>query len=233
MVARPGRPDARGPAGRAPRRPHLLAEARPRRLTARRPVGENPARRRSARRAELVSARARGRALDVVAARGRARDPHLRRRGRTRGQAAARLPRRAAGRSRRARARRGHGGAEGDRRGGGAGARAPPPLVAGQGRPRGDVVARGLARAARRIRARTVSSTGLSQTSSSTDRARRWGILPAYHGWQGDVVPARPEVEAAILDAMGAGSDRPPRLRRPRLADEPGWPAPERTDRKS
>src|SRR5690348_9193419 len=164
-----------------------------------------------------------------MAARGRARDPHLRRRGRTSRHAAARLPRRAAGRSRRARARPGHGGAEGDRHRGGAGACTPPPLVAGRGRPCGDVVARGLARAARRVRARTVSSTGLNQTSSSTDRARRWGILPAYHGWQGDVVPARPEVEAAILDAMGAGSDRPPRLRRPRLPDEPCWPAPERT----
>jgi len=43
------------------------------------------------------------------------------------------------------------------------------------------------------------------------------------------VVPARPEVEAAILDAMGAESDRPPRLGRPRLPDEPCWPAPERT----
>ena len=37
-----------------------------------------------------------------------------------------------------------------------------------------------------------------------------------------------PEVEVAILDAMGARSERPPRLRRPRLPDEPCWPAPER-----
>ena len=43
------------------------------------------------------------------------------------------------------------------------------------------------------------------------------------------MVPTRPEVEAAILDAMGAESDRPPRLGRPRLPDEPCWPAPERT----
>ena len=39
----------------------------------------------------------------------------------------------------------------------------------------------------------------------------------------------RPEAEAAILDSLGARSDRPPRLRRPDVPDEPCWQAPERT----
>ena len=43
-----------------------------------------------------------------------------------------------------------------------------------------------------------------------SERARAWGILPAYHGWQGDLVTASPEVEAAILEAMGADTDMPP-----------------------
>jgi 4-alpha-glucanotransferase len=62
-----------------------------------------------------------------------------------------------------------------------------------------------------------------------SERARRWGILPAYYGWQGDLVQTTPEVEQAILDAMEATRDRPPRLRRPKLPDEQCWPAPERT----
>ena len=39
----------------------------------------------------------------------------------------------------------------------------------------------------------------------------------------------RPEVEEAILRALGARGDRPPRLARPRVPDEPCWPAPDRT----
>ena len=62
-----------------------------------------------------------------------------------------------------------------------------------------------------------------------SDRARRWGILPEYFGWQGEVVRTLPEVEQAILDAMGADRDRPPRLRRPRLPPDRCWRAPERT----
>ncbi|HKW59648.1 MAG TPA: 4-alpha-glucanotransferase [Candidatus Dormibacteraeota bacterium] len=67
------------------------------------------------------------------------------------------------------------------------------------------------------------------QTLTTSERALRWGILPEYHGWQGDRVVTPPEVEAAILDAMRATSDRPPRLRRPRVVGEPCTAAPERT----
>ncbi|HKW72191.1 MAG TPA: 4-alpha-glucanotransferase [Candidatus Dormibacteraeota bacterium] len=62
-----------------------------------------------------------------------------------------------------------------------------------------------------------------------SERARRWGILPQYFGWQGDLVRASPEVEEAILDAMGATKDRPPRLRRPGLTSDPCWPALDRS----
>src|SRR5438132_10233673 len=84
--------------------------------------------------------------------------------------------------------------------------------------------AAGLEGRPRRLPTRTVSRTGLI-----SDRARRWGILPAYHGWQGDVVETPPQVEYAMLEAMGAATERPPRLRGPRLPDDPCWPAPERT----
>ena len=61
------------------------------------------------------------------------------------------------------------------------------------------------------------------------DRAGRWGILPAYHGWQGNLVETSPATRDAILTAMGATSDRPPRVRRPRkLPSEPCAPPPER-----
>jgi 4-alpha-glucanotransferase len=61
------------------------------------------------------------------------------------------------------------------------------------------------------------------------DRAGRWGILPSYHGWQGDLVATRGATIDAILAAMGAAQDRPPRVRRLKLQDEPCAPAPERT----
>jgi 4-alpha-glucanotransferase len=61
-----------------------------------------------------------------------------------------------------------------------------------------------------------------------SDRARRWGILPSYFGWKGDVVQTSLETEAAILAAMGAERERPPRLRHPRLEPDPCAPAPER-----
>jgi 4-alpha-glucanotransferase len=56
----------------------------------------------------------------------------------------------------------------------------------------------------------------------------RWGILPAYHGWQGEVVEATPAVEAAILDAMGATSDTPPDVIAPNLPHERCQDAPDR-----
>ena len=60
------------------------------------------------------------------------------------------------------------------------------------------------------------------------DRALRWGILPSYHGWQGDVVETPQATAEAILAAMGAENDRPPRVRRPKLPDEPCAAAPNR-----
>ncbi|HUZ88183.1 MAG TPA: 4-alpha-glucanotransferase [Candidatus Baltobacterales bacterium] len=62
-----------------------------------------------------------------------------------------------------------------------------------------------------------------------SERSRRWGILPSYFGWQGDLKETTPETEQAILESMGAARDRPPRLRRPGLASEPCSPAPDRT----
>src|SRR5713226_10336060 len=58
--------------------------------------------------------------------------------------------------------------------------------------------------------------------------AGRWGILPAYHGWQGDLVETPRATTDAILAAMGATRDQPPRVRRLKLPDEPCSPAPER-----
>jgi len=60
------------------------------------------------------------------------------------------------------------------------------------------------------------------------DRAARWGILPAYYGWQGDLVQTPPATRDAILGAMGATQDRPPRARRHGLTDEPCAPPPKR-----
>ena len=60
------------------------------------------------------------------------------------------------------------------------------------------------------------------------DRAARWGILPSYYGWQGDLVETPDATSEAILAAMGATQDRPPRVRRPKLPDEPCAPPPRR-----
>src|SRR5258708_8197618 len=60
------------------------------------------------------------------------------------------------------------------------------------------------------------------------ERARRWGILPSYYGWQGDLVQTPPETEQAILLAMGAESDRPPSVRLPRIPNEKCPEAPAR-----
>jgi 4-alpha-glucanotransferase len=68
----------------------------------------------------------------------------------------------------------------------------------------------------------------MDSLNPASERARRWGILPAYYGWQGDVVHTPPAVEEKILEAMGAQRERPPRIRKPKLPDVPCWPAPER-----
>ncbi len=75
-----------------------------------------------------------------------------------------------------------------------------------------------------RLRTGTLQSAQLI-----SEKGRRWGILPAYHGWQGDVVETSPQVEHAILAALRAEAERPPKTRRPRVPDEPCAPAPERT----
>src|ERR1700682_5941186 len=61
------------------------------------------------------------------------------------------------------------------------------------------------------------------------DRAERWGILPSYHGWQGDLVETSSATSEAILAAMGATQDQPPRVRRPKLPHDPCTPPPQRT----
>ncbi|HET7419491.1 MAG TPA: 4-alpha-glucanotransferase [Candidatus Dormibacteraeota bacterium] len=62
----------------------------------------------------------------------------------------------------------------------------------------------------------------------TSERARRWGIVPAYYGWQGKLVETAPETEAAILAAMGAVTDGPPPLQAPELSDEACAEAPDR-----
>src|SRR5450759_4196368 len=47
-----------------------------------------------------------------------------------------------------------------------------------------------------------------------SERSMRWGVLPEYYSYRGDVVPTSPETENAILAAMGAAGDHPPRARR-------------------
>jgi 4-alpha-glucanotransferase len=60
------------------------------------------------------------------------------------------------------------------------------------------------------------------------DRAARWGILPSYYGWQGGLVETADATSEAILAAMDATQDRPPRVRRSKLPDEPCAPPPRR-----
>ncbi len=57
----------------------------------------------------------------------------------------------------------------------------------------------------------------------------RWGVLPEYYSYRGDVVPTSPETQDAILAAMGAASDHPPRARR--RAIPPATPTATPTDR--
>jgi 4-alpha-glucanotransferase len=47
-----------------------------------------------------------------------------------------------------------------------------------------------------------------------SDRSTSWGVLPSYHSFRGDLVETQPATEEAILAAMGATRDRPPRARR-------------------
>ena len=68
----------------------------------------------------------------------------------------------------------------------------------------------------------------LSVPLSMLDRAGRWGILPSYHGWQGNLVETHRATAEAILAAIGGTADLPPRTRRPKLPDVRCAPAPER-----
>jgi len=54
-------------------------------------------------------------------------------------------------------------------------------------------------------------------TPDLSERAAGWGILPAYHSWQGEVIRTDPQVEAAILEAMGADGETPPEPRPPQV----------------
>ena len=71
--------------------------------------------------------------------------------------------------------------------------------------------------------------TGLDLIESAlSEKSLRWGIVPAYHGWQGEVVQTSTETGQAILEAMGATSADPPELRPPETPDGPCHAAPDR-----
>ena len=61
-----------------------------------------------------------------------------------------------------------------------------------------------------------------------SEQSKRWGVVPAYYSWQGDLVETPQQVEDAILNAMGATGGRPPRLRRAGLSPDPCSPPPRR-----
>jgi 4-alpha-glucanotransferase len=61
-----------------------------------------------------------------------------------------------------------------------------------------------------------------------SERAIRWGVLPRYFGYRGDVVETQPGIEDAILAAMGATSDHPPRVRRRAIPPARSEPPPSR-----
>src|SRR5258708_1248109 len=61
-----------------------------------------------------------------------------------------------------------------------------------------------------------------------SERSIRWGVLPRYFGYRGDVIETQPATEAAILAAMGATGDHPPRARRRSLPEAKCEPPPSR-----
>ena len=61
-----------------------------------------------------------------------------------------------------------------------------------------------------------------------TERAERWGVLPSYWSYQGQQIETPTETEAAILAAMGATSEHPPRGRRYKVAAGPCLTGPDR-----
>ena len=60
------------------------------------------------------------------------------------------------------------------------------------------------------------------------DRAQSWGIVPEYFGYTGEKVNASPAAVEAVLAALGATTDHPPRMKREDLPPGPCAPAPER-----
>ncbi|MHB8613433.1 MAG: 4-alpha-glucanotransferase [Candidatus Dormibacteraceae bacterium] len=61
-----------------------------------------------------------------------------------------------------------------------------------------------------------------------SERSLRWGVLPRYFGYRGDVVETTPETEESILAAMGATGDHPPRVRRKQIPPSKCQTAPSR-----
>jgi len=61
-----------------------------------------------------------------------------------------------------------------------------------------------------------------------SERSVSWGVLPRYFGYRGAVVETTSETEDAILAAMGAGSDHPPRARRREIPPVKSAPPPSR-----
>jgi 4-alpha-glucanotransferase len=60
------------------------------------------------------------------------------------------------------------------------------------------------------------------------ERAKPWGVLPSYWSYQGQLIETSAETEEAILAAMGASGERPPRARRYKLPPDPCLPGPSR-----
>ena len=61
-----------------------------------------------------------------------------------------------------------------------------------------------------------------------SERAKRWGVLPSYWSHQGQLTETPAETEDAILKAMGASGENPPRARRLKLPPEPCATGPNR-----
>ena len=61
-----------------------------------------------------------------------------------------------------------------------------------------------------------------------SERAKRWGVLPSYWSYQGQLTETSAETEDAILKAMGASGENPPRARRLKLPPEPCATGPNR-----
>src|SRR6202140_730430 len=61
-----------------------------------------------------------------------------------------------------------------------------------------------------------------------SEQSIRWGVLPRYFGYRGDVIETQPHTDEAILAAMGATGDHPPRIRRQELPQGNCEPPPSR-----